>query len=164
MNTLTEPQRHARAVVDGWLEAFRAVAQAYPGSTYNFGQAGPSIDIPLNATTGLTFGVCDTMIGANVYDIIGDEWDMTHLNIETPLSSESEDGEAIAAAILESIRAWRDDYVERVQVVAQESLGELETAIAALQAHIESLPESDPVVGPLSEALAIMIDAYGGQS
>ncbi len=97
----TALERKARAMTDAWRAARNIVATVYPEAHYEFSQAGPSIEIKLNATTGLVFGTCgDEFIGADVEDIYGDEWEPTGTALDTTLPNDSEDGEAIAAAIL----------------------------------------------------------------
>jgi hypothetical protein len=95
----------ARAMTTAWQQAFEQVAQRYPGSVYNFGQAGPSIDVPVTEGRGLTFGVCSEMIGADVS--ILPEWEPTGVGgIDTDVSSECADADLIAYAILKAAREY----------------------------------------------------------
>ena len=102
----TEAQRHAHAMTEAWIAAHAIIQQTYPDAHYEFSQAGPFIEIQLNATTGLVFGTCDVNIGADVDDIIGTDWEPTGTPIDTPVSSDSEDAQEIAAAILAATRTY----------------------------------------------------------
>ena len=102
-----EPERHARAMTDAWIAAHKLVQALYPTAHYEFGQAGPSIEIQVDAEHGLVFGTCDTNIGADVDEITGDYWEPTGTPIDTPLSSDSEDADAIASAILQATAEYQ---------------------------------------------------------